>query len=915
MTARSPALRSALALLVVAQLNACAVGGGAVRHQRDLAAGGDPPATVRGPEPSALLASLVGPMPSIASAVADDAERERIGADDAGGDAAKDAEVASVPPPAEKPPRKPIDPARWLKSAPGLRSALPLLAIPAPLPEAVASADGPGEKTFVGRAPRVFGAAPTIGEIRIEGNQRVDQEAIRVHIKSRPGEPYDAEKVDQDLRAIYGMGFFEDVSVELEEPAAGGETLVFRVKERPFITAVRIEGGEAPKREDLESALKVRPRTIYDPEKVRRGIADAHRVFEEKGYLDAKIDPQLEPGAGPNEVELVYKIDEGEKIRITDIDFEGNERFSARELRGVMQTKEKGLFSFITGSGTLNREALKTDVERLTAYYYDNGYVAVKIDEPRVERKEDSLRVVIKIDEGDKYDFGNIDFAGDVPPPGPERDALFQQIEAVKGEVFRASILRDDVTKLTDFFGDEGYAFANVEPETLIRPEQKTVDVTFRVSKGKPVSIGQIQITGNTKTRDKVIRRELKVAEQEPFSATKLRRSRDALQRLGFFSDVNVTTRKGATEDQINLAVDVKEGSTGAFSAGAGYSSGDQFLFNVRISENNLFGRGQRIVLNADVGSIRRNIYLSFTEPYLLDTRLLGQVTLFNTELDYGDFTRDATGFALRALYPFEEVGLYNIGWLSLEDTSFGLEYRLERARIFDIRFDSPPAIFAEQGTTLISAVSPQLLRNTLNHAYDPTAGSFQELTFELAGLGGDEKYYLFQGRGRWYVPIYRVRDLGTFVYSVGGTVAYGRGEAGQSGKEIPLVQRFFPGGINTVRGYETRTLGPRQDSFDPQGNVINNKPIGGTNEFVLQNEIIFPILQSVGVKGVVFFDMGNAFLEAQGIDFGDLRYAIGAGIRWLSPFGPLRIEYGIPLNIKDDEKKSSILFSFGAPL
>jgi outer membrane protein insertion porin family len=435
------------------------------------------------------------------------------------------------------------------------------------------------------------------------------------------------------------------------------------------------------------------------------------------------------------------------------------------------------------------------------------------------------------------------------------------------------------------------------------------------VSKGKPVSIGQIQITGNTKTRDKVIRRELKVAEQEPFSATKLRKSRDALQRLGFFSDVNVTTRKGPTDDQIDLAVDVKEGSTGAFSAGAGYSSGDEFLFNVRISENNLFGRGQRIVLNADVGSIRRNIYVSFTEPYLLDTRLLGQVTLFNTELDYGDFTRDATGFSLRALYPFEEVGVENLGWLSLEDTSFGLEYRLERARIFDIAFDSPPAIFAEQGTTLISSVAPQILRNTLNHAYDPTAGSFQEITFELAGLGGDQKYYLVSGRTRVYVPLYRVREFGTFVYSIGGTIAYGEGEAGQSGHELPLVQRFFPGGINTVRGFETRTLGPRQDSFDPQGNIINNKPIGGTNELIVQNEIIFPLIQAIGLRGVVFFDTGNAFLQQQGIDVGDLRYAVGAGIRWLSPFGPLRIEYGIPLNIKDDEKKSSILFSFGSPL
>jgi outer membrane protein insertion porin family len=524
--------------------------------------------------------------------------------------------------------------------------------------------------------------------------------------------------------------------------------------------------------------------------------------------------------------------------------------------------------------------------------------------------------VIIKIDEGEQFDFGNIDFSGDVPPPGPARDELFTKLETQKGEVFRASILREDVTKLTDLFGDQGYAFANVEPETLIHPAEKTVDVNFRVSKGKPVTIGQIQITGNTKTRDKVIRRELKVAEQEQFSATKLRKSRDALQRLGFFSDVNVTTRKGPTEDQINLAVDVKEGSTGAFSAGAGYSSGDEFLFNVRVSENNLFGRGQRIVLNGDIGSIRRNIYLSFTEPALLDTRLLGQVTVFQHRARLWRFhpRRDrlrpprplsVRGDRHRAprldLARGSRASASSTGW-SARASSTSTSIRRRRSSRSRARPRSRRS-------------ARSCCANTLNHAYDPTDGSFQELTVELAGPGGDQRYYLLQGRTRFYVPIYRIRDIGTFVYSVGGTVAYARGEAGQSGRELPLVQRFFPGWHQHGARLRDSHPGAPPGFFDPQGNIINNKPIGGTNEFVLQDEIIFPIFQQVGLRGVVFFDMGNAFLQADGIDFGDLRYAVGAGLRWLSPFGPLRIEYGIPLNIKDDEKKSSILFSFGAPL
>jgi outer membrane protein insertion porin family len=758
---------------------------------------------------------------------------------------------------------------------------------------------------------------PVLAVVEIRGNRRVDEGAIRIHVKSQAGQRFDPARVDQDLRAIWAMGFFDDVSAELEEaPAGRGQTiLVFRVHERPFITAVTIEGNEELKQEELEAALKVRARTIYEPEKVRRGIEDARRLYEEKGYLDVNITPELRPGAQEGDVELVYKVEQGEPIRISDIEFTGNENIDSGDLRDVMVTKEKWFLSWLFKSGTLNRDALKTDVERITAYYYDHGYVNVKVGEPKVEREGDALKITIHIDEGEQYDFGEIRFAGDVPPTSEEEAQLFDAIEAEKGTTFRASVLRDDVTKLTDFLGDQGYAFANVEPETLIRPEEKVVDVTFRMNRGRPVTIGKIEITGNTKTRDKVIRRELKIGEQEQFSATKLRKSRDALRRLGFFSDVNLTTRKAAVQDQINVLVDLKEGSTGSFSAGAGYSSGDQFLFNVRISENNLFGRGQRIVFNADFGSIRRNIYIAFTEPYVLDTQLLGSITLYNTELDFNDFTRGSTGFSLRGLYPLEAVGLEHIGPVSFEDTRVGLEYRLERGRIFDVSLDAPPGIFTEQGEITVSSIAPNLVRNTLNHAFDPTDGSFQDISLEFAGLGGSTSFIRVEGRGRWFFPIYRIRDFGTFVFSSGGTIAYGEGESGLSGKELPLIERYFPGGINTVRGYETRTLGPRENVFDPQGNIINSEPIGGTNELVVQNEIIFPIVQQLGLRGVVFFDLGNAWLQQDGIDVGDLRYAVGGGVRWLSPFGPLRVEFGVPLNIKPGERKSSILFSFGAPL
>lgn len=763
-------------------------------------------------------------------------------------------------------------------------------------------------------------AFPRMKSIRIEGNTRVDEQAIRIHIASEAGRELSMPQLDADLRAVYDMGFFEDVVIEAD-PAPGNQVVVtFRVVERPFIRDVRLEGESEIDEEELDEALGVRSRTIYDPEKVRRGIAAARTLFEEEGYLDVAITPELSP-AGPGEVSLVFRIDQGDPIMVGEIVFDGNEVFSDRELRSIMATKEAWFLSWLFDSGTLNREELKTDTERLTAFYYDNGYVNALIDTPEVTREGDELVITFKVVEGEPFDFGQILFAGDYEEEGLEIKRLQEAIEAQAGEVFRSSLLRTDVEKLTDFYGDLGYAFANVEPQTLIRPDVRQVDVTFRVNKGANVSIGQIEITGNTKTRDKVIRREMKINEQEEFQASQLRRSRDALQRLGFFSDVNVTTRKADDPDQINVLVDLEEGSTGSFSAGAGFSSADDFLFNVRVSENNLFGLGLRVVANADFGSIRRNIFLSLTDPYFLDTELLLSTTLFTAQLVFPDFVREATGLSVRALYPFEALGIKSFRLapflppISLLETRFGLEYRIEEANIFDVAFDAPPSIFASEGKTLISAIGPGFLRNTLNHAFDPTDGSFQDISFEFAGLGGDTRFLKFSARGRWFFPVYEIPGIGPLVFATGGQLNWGRGEEGLSGREIPLVDRYFPGGISTVRGYEVRSLGPRENTYNAQGEIIENQPVGGTNQFVLQTEIIFPLFQEVGLRGVAFFDMGNAWLQQDGIDLGNLRYSAGVGVRWLSPFGPLRIEFGIPLNPGPNEEKQPIQFSFGAPL
>jgi outer membrane protein insertion porin family len=654
--------------------------------------------------------------------------------------------------------------------------------------------------------------------------------------------------------------------------------------------------------------LKVRPNTIFDPLKVRRGIEDARNSYEKLGYLDVTIDTIAED-IGGNEIVLVYKVEENDVVRIDELVFEGARAFDSSLLKRLMQTKESWFLSFLTGAGNLDHEVLETDLERLTAFYYDNGYIDVRIDEPVVQRDQEGLKITIKIDEGDEYRVGDVDIGGDHLP---DMDAVREVLTLTPGEIFRTSKLRADINTLTEAYGDEGYAFVNVAPDTRVDGEEKVVHVTYTISKGPEVFIDTIEISGNSKTRDKVIRRELRLQEQQRFSGSRLRHSQERLQRLGFFEDVNITTRKSDVEDRLDLIVDVKEGSTGTFSAGAGISSGETFLFNLRLSEINLFGRGQRLVLSADFGSIRRNFSIDFTEPYFRDTQLTLGVSVFNWELEFDDFTRGGTGGSVRFLYPLTAFGWASIANWSLEDTRLGLEYRIEDAEISDVSSSAATSIRAEQGSALTSSLTPRLLRDTRNHPFDPTSGSLQDLSIEVAGLGGESRFLKAETRLRWYIPFWESESWGTFTFASGTTFGWGLGFDDR--RELPLFERYFPGGINSIRGFEILSLGPQNIVTDAFGRVRTRDSIGGSRQLIFNHEIIFPIVQSLGLKGVIFFDAGNAFTAAQGIDFDEMRMSAGAGVRWLSPMGPLRIELGFPVRKFDGDEEQLVNFSFGAP-
>jgi outer membrane protein insertion porin family len=514
--------------------------------------------------------------------------------------------------------------------------------------------------------------------------------------------------------------------------------------------------------------------------------------------------------------------------------------------------------------------------------------------------------------------------------PGGEEEAK-RRIALEKGKTFKASILRDDVFRLTGYFSDQGYAFVNVEPETDVRPDEKVVNINYRVDKGPEVYVDRVEIAGNTKTRDKVIRRELRVEEQTLFSASALQVSKERVQRLGFFEDVNLATQRGAKNDLLNVLVDVKEAQTGAFSVGAGFNSSTSIIATARIQENNLFGRGQQLVLGASIGTRYKNSILSFSDPYAFDTRFSLGADLFDWRFAFEDFDRSGTGGGVRVSYPLAALGYSDMWGYSLEDVYVGMNYQYEKSKISDFDNITPPAIRAEKGTATTGLVTPNFSRNTLNHPMDPTAGSFQQLSFGFAGLGGSTDYKKVELEARFFIPVYRSPRWGQFTLMTGGFFGYGVGDidfteedhVGTQGAKIlkddlPLFDRYFPGGINSIRGFGERSLGPRErvvvlvtEDGETRPKTYR-RPIGGSEEIILNNEITFPVVQQLNLKGVVFSDIGNAFTHEEGIDLSDLRYSVGAGLRWRSPFGPIRVEMGRALNAKSDERTSTIHFSFG---
>ena len=486
----------------------------------------------------------------------------------------------------------------------------------------------------------------TLKDVKISGNLRVEDDGIRLHLKSRPGELFSSSTVEQDVKAIFRMGFFDDVQAELSPDGV----LTYAVKEKPYVRELKVQGASQVSREKIEAALGVSPRTILDRTKVAEGVEKVRKLYTDQGYVNALVDFAVTVESN-NQATVALDIVEGGRLLIKRIAFEGNKAFSAGELKDQIATKEEWVFSFITNRGVLDRDMLTNDVAMLSQYYNDNGYVEHKIDDPVILRGRDGLDVVFRVHEGPQYRVGKVEIGGDLIQDGRQ---MLKSVKLTTGQIFRGSRLREDITTLSEMYSNKGFAFVQVDPVTNIDQAQKNVNVALVISKGPPVYFNRVLVAGNTKTRDKVVRRELLASEQELFSTTKITQSRNALQRSGYFEDVQVTTKKTNQPDTVDVLVDVKEGPTGTFQVGGGYSSGDGFLFNANVSEKNLFGRGQGVTGNFSFGSSRQDFILNVNDPYFLDSKMGVGLDGFKTNREYTDFDEKKVGFGINSTYPLE---------------------------------------------------------------------------------------------------------------------------------------------------------------------------------------------------------------------------------------------------------------------
>ncbi len=776
----------------------------------------------------------------------------------------------------------------------------------------------PLQSHFVWAAPNTKPSLQTgkqiVKSIEVTGLKKIEKDAVLAKINSQVGQPFKSQDASIDIQNLFAMNFFVQIEVLKENLNLNEIKLIYKITEKPVINEVVFEGHSEVKTDELEVQSGLKTYEVINYTKIQQGVDKLLKFYEEKGFYLVKIEPVIEDIVKNESVRVKYVITENDKVKVKKITLLGNKILKDNQIKDKLFTKEAGFFSAMSSSGSFKQEAFDQDLQVMKYIYWNEGFLQVKIDRPLVTVTPDkkSIYITYHIEEGDQYSVGDIDFSGDLLFPKSE---LMESIKIKDNGLFSVEVMRKDITDLQAKYGDLGYAFANVIPRYNFRDSDKKVDLVFEFEKGSKVYFGDISVTGNTKTRDKVLRRELKIEEGELYNETRKRQSLENIQRLGFFEEVNFKTSTPPEKpDQLNIEIVVKERNTGQIQLTAAYGNSQGFSLGGSIQQNNFRGLGQSLEARIDAAKYRQDYKLSLTDPYFYDTKWSSGFDLFYLE------NKQRINYDIR-----KSGGNIRFGHPVYGDyTRAYLRYRLDKTDLFANENTDPLIYPLDTANGVTSALQSTLEYDTRNDRFSPSKGIYTDISYERTGFGGDLRYQEFSGRFRFFYNLFW--DV---VWR--NNLSYSNIQPLESDGSVPFSETYQLGGPYTLRGFGTSSIGKRafsQQRFDAIGTPgspfhnanataeqkrrLANLIVGGTKQVLFQTELQFPLIKEAGLTGVTFYDLGQAEDEVTSSKFVS---DFGIGFRWQSPLGLLRFEWGWPMQTDDfNDNSVNFEFSIGPP-
>ena len=736
-------------------------------------------------------------------------------------------------------------------------------------------------------APASAHADDAIKEIRISGTQRIEQEAVLTYLGLKTGQTASPYDLDTALKKLYDTGFFSDVDLDHDHGI-----LTVKVTENPSINKIIFEGNERISTEDLEKEVTLKARSIYTRPKVQNDLKRLLDVYRRNGRYSAEINPQVVK-LEQNRVNLIYNIVEGPKAYIEKITFIGNDSYQASKLEKIVSSARERWYQFLSDSDKYDPDRLQYDQELLRKFYYENGYADFKVKSAIAELspQRDAFYLTFTIEEGPVYHLGNVTVNTKLPKNNvPD---LTKAITTKEGDLYNNSDIETTVDKMVDTLGDTGFAFVDVTPDTKRRGgDEKIIDLTYNVSEGPKVYVERINIFGNQRTLDEVVRREFRLSEGDAYSSSKLKRTEQRLNNLGFFEKVDIQRKAGSAPDQTQLNVEVKEKSTGEITFGAGYSTTDGPLADIGIKERNFLGRGQELRAKATFAQRRQQYDIGFTEPYFLDRELEAGFDIYKTTetvQDNASYNRESIG------------GVTKLGYSLSEHLKHQIRYTLEQSKITNVDANASTYIREQIGVDTTSMIGHSLIYDERDSKLTPTSGYYARFNQDVAGAGGDDRFLRHEIQSEYYVPIAK---KWTFVTSASAGNIYGLNQ------DVKINQRFFLGS-QQIRGFANAGLGPRD--------IFTRDALGGNSYYTASGEVRFPLglPDDLGVSGAAFADFGSLW-DAQTSsrinvrDDAAMRGSAGVGVAWASPFGPIRLDFAEAFMKQSYDETQLVRFSFG---